>query len=66
MRLVEHESATSLRMVVKGLERLGRESVLILEDEDGTRHRMLVDPSVSRTAGERVGVELLLEHGVFF
>lgn len=66
MRLAEPGRKTSLQMEVLGLERLGRESVLILEDEDGTRHRMLVEPSVSRRAGERVGVELLLDHGVFF
>jgi ABC-type sugar transport system ATPase subunit len=66
MRLAEAGSEEALQMTVTGLERLGRESVLILEDADGTRHRLLVEPSVSREMGETVEVELRLEHGVFF
>ena len=66
MRLVDSGSEEGLRMRVTGLERLGRESVLILEDADNTPHRMLVEPSVSKATSEQVTVQLLLDHALYF
>jgi ABC-type sugar transport system ATPase subunit len=66
MRLVESPAEGTLQMTVTGLERLGKESVLILKDAGDTTHRMLVDPVVSREANEQVGVELQLDHALYF
>ena len=66
MRLVESGSENGLQMTVTGLERLGKESVLILKDADDTPHRMLVDPSVSRTTNEQVVVEIQFDHALYF
>jgi ABC-type sugar transport system ATPase subunit len=65
MRLVESREDT-LQMTVTGLERLGKESVLIVKDADDTPHRMLVDPSVSKAVSDQVTVEIQFDHALYF
>jgi len=65
MRLVESRE-DALQMTVTGLERLGKESVLIVKDADDTPHRMLVDPSVSKAVSEQVTVEIQFDHALYF
>jgi multiple sugar transport system ATP-binding protein len=66
MRLAESGRGEDLQMTVTGLERLGKESVVILQDAGGTTHRMLVDPSVSRATGEQVAVEIQFDQALYF
>ena len=65
MRLVESRE-DALQMTVTGLERLGKESVLMVKDADDTPHRMLVDPSVSKAVSEQVTVEIQFDHALYF
>ena len=49
---------SAVEMGVYALERLGKETVVILQDRSGNSHRMLVPPRFDATVGGRVHVEL--------
>ncbi len=56
MAVASHETPDALPVTVFALEHLGRESVVIGEDENRRKFRALVDPGFNAKVGDRLGM----------
>lgn len=65
-RICGADMKDALKVTVYAVENLGRESVMIGDDEQGTRFRVLVDPSFNAPIGERLEVTLDQAACLFF
>ncbi|MHA1549248.1 MAG: ABC transporter ATP-binding protein [Alphaproteobacteria bacterium] len=66
MQIVENGTAGGMAMEVYAVERLGKETVIILRTADGASHRVLIDPGFRTSVGAQVTVAPDISHAHFF